>query len=117
MQFSLIEDGTPTYPDYYRNQLVPTTKYHLERGGEMESFSIHPTAIDVDLNIQLFIDLINWKKSIASYLPIQVTELQNLEKRIEKMNAIENVFGILNDLTSEQLEAFETSIKRRPLFK
>lgn len=117
MQVSLVEDCLPTYGNYYRDQLVSPTQYRLERSRKIESFSIHSTAIGVDLPIQLFIDLFNWKRSIVSTLPIQVTELQDLEKRIEKMHAIENVFGMLNDLTSEQLEAFETSIKRRPLFK
>jgi hypothetical protein len=38
--------------------------------------------------------------------------MDSLDDWIEKVHAIENVFGMLNDLEEEQLETFETSIKR-----
>jgi uncharacterized membrane protein YheB (UPF0754 family) len=40
-----------------------------------------------------------------------------LTKRIRKILALEAMFGLLDDLTPEQLEAFEASVERRPLFK
>ncbi len=121
VQVSIVKDRLSTHGDYYGSQLVSSIQSPLERKRktEIERFQIHSTAIsvDVDLSIPLFKSLFNWKKSIVSTLPIQVTELQEIEKRIEKMRAIETVFGMLNDLTKEQLETFETSIKRRPFFK
>ena len=41
---------------------------------------------------------------------------EELTKRIRKIMALEAMSGLLDDLTPEQLEAFETSVKRRPLF-
>jgi hypothetical protein len=42
---------------------------------------------------------------------------EELAGRIRKIMALEAMSGILDDLTPEQLEAFEASVKRRPLFK
>lgn len=36
---------------------------------------------------------------------------------LEKLDALESVFGMLNELTPEQREAFEEAVKRRPFFK
>lgn len=36
---------------------------------------------------------------------------------LEKLNALDAVFGMLNELTPEQRETFEEAVKRRPLFK
>ncbi|GEM_PF-5326126 len=95
--------------EYYRGQ--------LERKRSIESIPIYPTAVNIDLPIQLFIELFNGKIYMSSTLPIQITELQDFEKKVEKIHAIESVFGLLNDLTADQLETFEKAIKRRPLFK
>lgn len=35
----------------------------------------------------------------------------------EKFDALESVFGMLNELSPEQRESFEEAVKRRPLFK
>jgi len=43
----------------------------------------------------------------------EAISMDSLDDRIEKMHAIENVFGMLNDLEKGQIETFETSIKRR----
>ncbi len=53
-------------------------------------------------------------------LPLQIFEVRDWErmKKIsEKLNALEAVFGMLNELTPEQREAFEKAVKRRPFFK
>ena len=42
---------------------------------------------------------------------------EELIKRIRKIMVLEAMSGLLDDLTPEQLEAFETSVKRRALFK
>ena len=44
-------------------------------------------------------------------------EMQKREKIIEKLNVLESVSGMLNELTTEQIETFEKSVKRRPFFK
>jgi len=38
-------------------------------------------------------------------------------RKIEKLRALESVFGMLDELSSEQLEVFEGAVKRRPLFR
>lgn len=35
----------------------------------------------------------------------------------KKLKALEEVIGLLNDLTNEELESFDNAVKRRPLFK
>ncbi len=40
-----------------------------------------------------------------------------LTERIRKIMTLEAMSGILDELTPEQLEAFEASVKRRPLFE
>lgn len=40
-----------------------------------------------------------------------------LTERIRKLMALEAMSGILDELTPEQLEAFEAAVKRRPLFR
>ncbi len=45
--------------------------------------------------------------------------MQDLEEKkriIEKLAALDAVFGMLNELILEQKEAFEEAVKRRPLF-
>ena len=38
-------------------------------------------------------------------------------RKKEKLRALESVFGMLGELSSEQLEVFGEAVKRRPLFK
>jgi adenylosuccinate synthase len=40
-----------------------------------------------------------------------------LVRRIRKVIAVESVFGILNELSPEQIKDFDEIVKRRPLFK
>ncbi len=51
-------------------------------------------------------------------LPLEQTSIpeDELTKRIRKIMAQEATFGLLDVLTPEQLEAFETSVKWRALF-
>jgi len=37
-------------------------------------------------------------------------------KKLEQIKALENVSGMLNELTSEQMAIFDEAVKRRPLF-
>ena len=112
MQVSVTETS---YPDSGDQLISESYDYNVGKG-EIKSFFIHPTAIGVDIPTQLFLELLSWKNSLVTDINIQVTELQDFEKRIEKINAVEEVFGMLNDFTSEQLTTFETSVKRRQFF-
>ena len=86
--------------------------------GTMESFKVVRSAVvTIDLGSQLFEEMIEWKRPSVNPLPVQVLEVQDWERITEKLNALEAVSGMLNDLTTEQIEIFETSIQRRPLFQ
>ena len=40
-------------------------------------------------------------------------EVQDLDKKIERLNALDAISGIINDLTPAQIEIFEQAVKRR----
>lgn len=44
-------------------------------------------------------------------------EVQDLDKKIERLKALDAISGILNDLTPAQIEIFEQAFKRRPFFR
>jgi len=67
------------------------------------------SVVTMNLEAQLFREIDEWKK--------QILEMQNREKIMEKLNVLESVSGMLNELTTEQIETFEKSVKRRPFFK
>ena len=46
-----------------------------------------------------------------------VDKREDWDKVIEKINALEAVSGLLDELTHEQREIFEAAVKRRPLFR
>ena len=94
------------------------TSYTFERRRETEGFWIaSSTAVTVDLGSQLLREMIEWKRLPANPLIVQVSEVQEWEKLVEKINAIEAVSGLFNELTSEQMEIFEAAVKRRPFFE
>jgi hypothetical protein len=98
--------------------LTAGMSYTFESKGEIESFLTGgSTVVTIDLGYQLFKEMVEWKRLPVNPLPIQVLEVQDWERIIEKLNALEAVSGMLNELTAEQIEIFETSAKRRPLFK
>jgi len=78
------------------------------------------TAVSTDLGIQLFEEVVERENLPMHPVPVQMFEVQDWErmkKIIETLNALEAAFGMLNELTPEQREAFEKAVKRRPLFK
>lgn len=100
--------------------LIPTAgmSHILAITGTMESFkAVRSAVVTIDLGSQLFEEMIEWKRPSVNPLPVQVLEVQDWERITEKLNALEAVSGMLNDLTTEQIEIFETSIQRRPLFQ
>jgi DNA-directed RNA polymerase specialized sigma24 family protein len=77
------------------------------------------TAVTIDLETRLLREMVEWKNLPAHPLPMQVWDMQDWEKMkkmMEKLNAIEAVFGMLNELTPKQRESFEKAVKRRPFF-
>ncbi len=85
---------------------------------EMETFqTAGSTVVTTDLGSQLFEEIIEWKRPSVNSLPVQVLEVQDWERIIEKLNALDAVFGMLNELRSEQREAFEEAVTRRTFFK
>ncbi|MFH1229903.1 MAG: hypothetical protein V1709_00245 [Planctomycetota bacterium] len=51
-------------------------------------------------------------------IPAEETSQHKLtEKQIKMLQGLEGAFGILKDLSPEQLKEFDATVKRRPLFK
>jgi hypothetical protein len=75
------------------------------------------TPVTGDPGARLFGEIIEWKTLPVNPLPVQISEVQEWEKKIEQLNALETVSGMLNELTPEQIEVFEQSVKRGPFFK
>lgn len=90
--------------------------FEKQMAGEAFLTSIS-TPVTGDPGARLFGEIIEWKTLPVNPLPIQISEVQEWEKKIEQLNAIETVSGVLNELTPEQTEVFEQSVKRRALFK
>jgi len=100
--------------------LIPTAglTHTFEIKGTMESFeTVGSAVVTIDLGSQLFEEMIEWKRPSVNPLPVQVLEVQDWERITEKLNALEAVSGMLNDLTTEQMVIFETLTQRRPLFQ
>jgi hypothetical protein len=98
--------------------LVAGMAHSFEAKGKEEEFpTTISTPVTVDLGAGLFREIIEWKSLPVNPLLVQVCEVQEWEKKIEKLNAIEAISGILNELTAAQIEIFEEAVKRRHLFK
>jgi hypothetical protein len=95
----------------------PGLSYTLEEKSESGGFLAPGSAVETwDINSQLFQDIIEWKMLPINPLSIQLLEVQEWERIIAKLNVLELVAGMLNELTSEQMEIFEEAVQRRPFF-
>ncbi|RKY85564.1 hypothetical protein DRQ09_07125, partial [candidate division KSB1 bacterium] len=74
-------------------------------------------SITYDFGFELLKETVNLKSITECSLPLNMIKLQNLEETIDVLNSLENVFGMLNELTPDQVEIFEDSVKRRNIFK
>jgi len=101
--------------------LTEGTSHTFERRRVREVFRVAGSAaVTIDLKSQLFGEMIERRSLPANPLSVQVLDMQDWERMkniIEKLNALDAVFGMLNELTPEQREAFEKAVKRRPLFE
>lgn len=75
------------------------------------------SAATFDASSVLFGKIMEWKSLPVSSLNVNILEVKDLERIIERLNALESVSGILNDLTDEEMEVFDETVKRRPLFE
>jgi len=98
--------------------LIAGMSFTFESRREIESFqTVGSSVVTIDLGSQLFREVVEWKWLPVNPLHVQVLEVQDWERIIEKLNVLEAVSGMLNELTSEQMEIFEATVKRRPFFK
>jgi c-di-AMP phosphodiesterase-like protein len=69
-------------------------------------------------NIKYIIDM-DFSSSICTSYDVEndTTLSEEYYRKTEQIKALEDVAGILNDLTPEQINIFEEAVKRRPLFK
>jgi hypothetical protein len=104
--------------DPYKLAFIGSLSFSFEKKMEKEILLTSiSTPVTGDPGARLFGEIIEWKTLPVNTLTVQIFEVQEWEKKIEQLNAIETVSGILNELTNEQTEVFEKSVKRRDLFK
>lgn len=90
----------------------------FQSGKAVEAFTATGSAaVTIDVASQLFIQVLEWKDLPQNPLPVQVFEVQEWEKVVEKIAALEAASGLLNELTADQMEIFEAAVKRRPFFE
>ncbi|MFH1859503.1 MAG: hypothetical protein ABH870_00575 [bacterium] len=56
------------------------------------------------------------KDGIAFNISEDMKLFEHITPVQEEFEALDAVFGMLNDLTPEQMEVFDEAVKRRPLF-
>jgi hypothetical protein len=94
----------------------PSYTFQISRSGEIFR-AAGTTAVTIDPNVDLFRELFQWRRLPVYTWPAPTRELQDWDSIISRLNALDDASGLLDELTSEQKEAFEAAIKRRPLFK
>ena len=62
---------------------------------------------------------VDYSSSIYQFLKSksETALTEDFFRKVEQIKVLEDVSGMLNELTSEQMEIFEEVVKRRPLFK
>lgn len=93
------------------------TSYTFQIGRPKEIFLSAGAAVTIDTDVQLFRELALWRSLPIYSLPAPMTELQDWDNILVKLNALDDASGLLDELTSKQKEVFEAAIKRRPLFR
>ncbi len=107
-----------TITDPERPDRTEGSSYTYEQPARLGGFlTAGSTAVTVDLGSQLVSIVSEWKSLPKQPLKVYISEMRDWESIIEKINALESVAGLLNELTSEEIEIFEAAVKRRRLFK
>lgn len=75
------------------------------------------TAVTLDLSGEFLRLLLEWKGIAVQPLNIQFLEMEDWEENARRIHLLEKVYGLLNELTPDQRNIFDASVKRRPLFK
>ena len=105
---ALESSSSVTLEDSSQSETSPGTFTH---------FALPVSGVNhVDLGTQVLLESVNWRGSSVSDLYLMTTEYQEMERKIERLCAIDELFGILQEFTEEELEDFEESIKRRDFF-
>jgi len=86
----------------------------MERWNLPEVFQ--STAVTVDLESKLLEKTIEDSQNSVSVINLQLMEVKKIRRLVERLNALEEVSGLINDLSPEKKETFESAIKRRTLF-
>lgn len=95
--------------------LIQPHNYKFKKTEE-NFFEFYSTAITNDIGFKLFREIYESNNISINPLDIQLQEFKGLRLIIEKLNVLNEVFGIFQGLTEEQIQTFEQSSKRRPFF-
>ncbi|HLB70848.1 MAG: hypothetical protein OIN88_00525 [Candidatus Methanoperedens sp.] len=108
-----------------RDELVYTKEPYRRQIQSSELLRYTSELIDKLSGEEVLFKNINKKKlfqslsGIVAELPPEQLSISKdeLTKRIEKIMAMEVMYGMLDDLTPEQIKDFDTAVKRRSFFK
>ena len=75
------------------------------------------TAVTIDLSGEFLRLLLEWKGIAVQPINIQFLEVEDWGESARRIYLLEKVYGLLNELTPDQRNIFDASVKRRPLFK
>lgn len=74
------------------------------------------TTIGVDVSAKFLMDLVGSIGTVVSPIRIQLSELMELEQRMERLKAIDDVFGSLSGLPADRIRDFDEAVRRKPFF-
>ena len=89
----------------------------LEFIRELREYNKDADSEEIQADIDAAVKVVQKKEVKHLQTDVEIPKVEHSEKITKKLNALRAASGTLNDLTSEQMETFETAIKRRPLFK
>jgi hypothetical protein len=101
----------------FKLPIAASVAHSFKVSREKEEFlTAMSTPVTEDSGGRLLREIIDWKTLPVNPLEVQISEVQEWENKINKLNAIEAISGLLNKLSSAQLEIFEENVRRRPFF-
>lgn len=104
---------------YVESDVAPISYFYSEEKTSPFGFLqiAGSTVTTEDLGSKLLTDLLESKQKTIGSPIIKTREVVDWERIVKKLNALEAVVGLLNDLTPQQITEFDKTVKRRPLFE
>lgn len=102
---------------FLESDFIPSSYYYRGNGKEVRLFHLGPSSITIeDLLSKLLSSLLEERNKTVQMSSFRIQELLDWEGITKKLKALEEVIGLLDDLSDKELETFDNVVKRRPLF-